>query len=250
MDLGGLIRRHTPWVVFAAAAAPLVACAALSAFRNSVTAATSVLLLVLLVVAAASTGVRTAGVVAALSGGVWFDVFLTQPYGRLTIDDSSDVLAAVLLVLIGAAVSEIALWGRRQQARADRRAGYLEGVLGAAEIVALRGATSAAFVDHVAEQIRQVLGVARCRFVAGPVRDSRIPVLDHGGVVTRGDHRVNVDRDGLPFDDETALPVTLGDQTVGHFLVTAAADIARPTSEQRKVAVLLADQTRAVLAHS
>jgi hypothetical protein len=69
-------------------------------------------------------------------------------------------------------------------------------------------------------------------------------------VVTRGDHRVDVDRDGLPFDDETALPVTLGDQTVGHFLVTAAADIARPTSEQRKVAVLLADQTRAILAHS
>jgi hypothetical protein len=38
-----------------------------------------------------------------------------------------------------------------------------------------------------------------------------------------------------------------GDLVLGHFLVTAAADVARPTVEQRKVAVLLADQVGSVL---
>ncbi len=237
-------------MVAAAGVAPLVACAALSAFRRDVPAATSVLVLVLLVVAAASTGLRAAGILAALSGGLWFDFLLTRPYGRLTIDDSSDVEAAVLLVLIGAAVSELALWGRRQQARANRRAGYLDGVLGAAEMVGLRGGTRDVFVHHVAAQIREVLGVSRCRFVAGPLHDARTPVLAHGGGVTRAGRVLNVDRDGLPFDDETALLVTLGDLTVGHFLVTAAADISRPSLEQRKVAVLLADQARAALART
>ena len=35
--------------------------------------------------------------------------------------------------------------------------------------------------------------------------------------------------------------------TLGHFLLTAASEIARPTLEQRKVAVLLADQAGSVL---
>ena len=48
--------------------------------------------------------------------GVWFDFFLTEPYLRLTIADSDDIETTVLLVLIGVAVTEIALWGHRQQA--------------------------------------------------------------------------------------------------------------------------------------
>ena len=43
---------------------------------------------------------------------------------------TDDVEAAALLVIIGAAVTEVALWGHRQQSRANRRAGYLDGVLG------------------------------------------------------------------------------------------------------------------------
>jgi hypothetical protein len=46
------------------------------------------LALVLLVVAAAATGIRSAGIVAALSSALWFD-FLTQPYPRFTITDQA-----------------------------------------------------------------------------------------------------------------------------------------------------------------
>lgn len=230
-----------------AAVAPLVVCAVLSAFRDQVTAATAVLILVLLVIAAASTGVRVAGIVAAVSGGLWFDFFLTQPYGQLAIDDRDDVEAAVLLVVIGAAVTEVALWGHRQQARAQRRAGYLDGVLGTAEIVALRSESPDALTAHVADQIRQILAVSRCRFVLGPVRDPRVPVLGHEGHVTRRGKEVDVDRDGLPTDDDIALVVTRAGATVGHFLLTSASQVARPTLEQRKVAILLADQAGQVI---
>lgn len=231
----------------AAAALPLVTCAILSTVRDSVTTATAVLILVLWVVAAAASGDRVAGLLAAVSGGVWFDFFLTEPYGRFTIDDSDDLEAAVLLVLIGLAVTEIALWGHRQQARASRRSGYLEGVLGAARVVSEGDTPASALVDIVARQITDVLGADECHFVDGPVVDARIALLDHDGVVTREGHPVDVDRLGLPVDEYVALPVRRGSRVVGHFKVTAAAHVAYPSREQRRVAVLLADQVAAAV---
>ena len=61
------------------------------------------------------------------------------------------------------------------------------------------------------------------------------------------DVQAYVDRDGLPTDDDIALLVTRSGTTVGHFLLTSASHIARPTLEQRKVAILLADQVGQVL---
>jgi K+-sensing histidine kinase KdpD len=247
MDVASSIQRHRSSLITGSAIAPLLVSAVLASFRDSVTATAGALILVLVVVGAATTGVRTAGIVAALFSGVGFDFFLTRPYGRLTITDRDDIETTILLVLIGAAVTEIALWGRRQQAGASRRSGYLDGVLGTAEIVTLKYDNPDVLVDHVATQIKEILEIARCRFVPGPVLDPAVPILEHQGVVTRREHLVNVDRDGLPTDDETALLVSRGGVTLGHFLLTSAADIAHPTLEQRKVAVLLADQVGAVL---
>ncbi len=98
----------------------------LSTVRDTVTAATAILVLVLLVVAAAASGDRLAGLLAALGGGAWFDFFLTEPYHRFSIADPEDIEATLLLVLIGAAVTETTLWGHRQQGRAARRSGYLD----------------------------------------------------------------------------------------------------------------------------
>ena len=231
----------------AAALVPLLVSAALSAWRDSVTAATDVLVLVLVVVAAAATGDRLAGVTAALSSAVWFDFFLTQPYLRFTMTDADDIEATILLLIIGTAVTEVALWGRRQQARASRRAGYLDGVLGTAELVLVRQDSVDSLIDKVSGQIAEVLDIARCRFVPGGVFDSRMAVLDHDGDVTRAGRRLNVDRDGLPTDDETVLLVRRNDDVLGHFVLTSADRIARPSLEQRQVAVLLADQIVSLL---
>ena len=90
-------------------------------------------MLILLVVAVAANGYRLAGYVAALSAAVWFDFFLTRPYERFTILRRADVETTVLLLLIGVAVTELAVWARHQHAVASRRAGYLDGISAAAQ---------------------------------------------------------------------------------------------------------------------
>jgi K+-sensing histidine kinase KdpD len=235
-----------PLVRVAALVLPFLACALLSAFRHDVTAATSVLVLVLVVVGAAATGDRLAGLLAALSAGAWFDFFLVPPYHRFAIDDRDDLEATVLLVIISVAVTEVALWGRRQQARASRRSGYLEGVLNAARAVADGDAPSSTVTDLVAVQIAEVMDADSAEYVKGPVQDSRIALLDHEGVLTRDGHQIDVDRVGLPSDEYTAVPVRRGQRQVGHFVLTTASHVAYPSREQRRVAMLLADQVAAV----
>jgi K+-sensing histidine kinase KdpD len=230
----------------AALLAPFLTAAVLSTARDSVTAAASVLVLVVWVVGAAATGDRLAGVLAAISAGVWFDFFLTQPYLRFTITDADDIEATVLLVVIGLGVSEIAQWGYRQQRQAARRSGYLDGVLAAARTVAEGSMPKASLVEVVARQISEVLGADSCRYVEGPVRDARVAVLDHDGALTRGGHTVDVDRVGLPTDEYVAVLVRRGPDVAGHFLLTTTSRLAYPTGDQRRVAVLLADQVAVV----
>jgi K+-sensing histidine kinase KdpD len=214
--------------------------------RDSFTAATAVLFLVVWVVGAAATGDRLAGILAALSAGAWFDFFLTEPYLRFAIADADDIEATILLVAISLVVSEIALWGYRQQSQAARHSGYLDGVLGAARAVAEGSVPAETVIDVVARQISEVLGTDQCRYIEGPVRDARIAVLDHDGTLTRSGHPVDVDRIGLPTDEYVALLVRRGPHVTGHFLLTTTSHLTYPTREQRRVAVLLADQVAAV----
>ncbi|WP_199737896.1 DUF4118 domain-containing protein [Cellulomonas sp. PhB150] len=237
MDSSSFVRSHGSVVIAYALAAPLVVAAALHVAGSSVTPTTAALVLVLVVVAAASTGIRAAGVLAALSAGAWFDYFLTRPYESFKVTDPDDIQAAVLLLLVGIAVSELALWGRRQQARSSRRAGYLAGVLGAADLVAVRAPELA---EAVCRQIVEVLGIDACRFE--PDARGGSTTLTHDGSVVQRGHDVDVARHGLPTDDVIAL-----DAGHGRFLLTSSTRVVRPTIEQRRVAVLLADQVRAAL---
>ena len=226
----------------AALLTPLLTCLVLSAFRDHVSQGNAVLVLVLLVVAAAASGDRFAGLLAALSSAASFEFFLTEPYDTFKVDKSEDLVLTVLLLLIGAAVTEVALWGRRQQQRAGERAGYLTGVLRVGDAVALHDQEPDALRTCVAEQIKELLGVAACRFAPGPGHDPRNAVLQRDGTVIRNGHLCDVDRDGLPTDEETVLPVLDDSGTIGNFVLNAASTITRPTLEQRQVAVLLAEQ--------
>ena len=137
--------------------------------------------------------------------------------------------------------------GRRQQAQASRRSGYLDGVLGTAAQVAEGDVPRKVVIDLVARRIVEMLGADKCQFADGPVRDERIAVLDREGVLTRGGHEINVDRQGLPVDEYVAVPVQRGTRVLGHFLVTAVSHVAYPSVEQRRIAVLLADQVAGTL---
>jgi hypothetical protein len=47
-----------------------------------------------------------------------------RPYERFTITRRTEIETIVLLLVIGVAVTKIAVWGRRHYAIASRRAGY------------------------------------------------------------------------------------------------------------------------------
>ena len=73
-----------------------------------------------------------AGALAALSAAAWFDFFFTVPYERFTIRSSADITTAVLLLLVGLAVSQLAARARRLKVTAITDAGYLALVSGLA----------------------------------------------------------------------------------------------------------------------
>ena len=240
------LTRHRTELVAAAALVPLLVAGLLATIRSDISTATGVLVMVLVVVAASSTGYRLAGFVAAVSSGVWFDFFLIQPYGNFAVTDPNDLETVVLLLLVGGAVTELALWGLRQQAQSSRRSGYLDGVLRTAESVAERQPVPADLIEVVAAQITEVLRLDRCHYV--PDGRASGTLIEPDGSVTRQGHPLDVERDGLPTDDEIALPVRSGGELRGAYLLTAATHVVRPSKEQLRVTVLLADQVGGVLA--
>ncbi|KQZ88302.1 hypothetical protein ASD62_02120 [Phycicoccus sp. Root563] len=235
-----------PLVLGLAAGLPLLACLALTTVRAEVANAPAVLVLVVLVVAAASTGLRSAGLLAAASAAVWFDVLLTRPYGQLAIHDREDLEAMALLMLVGVAVTELSLWGRRQQARASRASGFLDGLVASADAAQGADRPVDVLVADVCERITAVLGLDRCRFQAGPAAPG-VPRLSRTGALTGRGSSHDVDRDGLPVDTEVAVEVTAAGEVLGTFLLTAASRVIRPTRDQRRTAVLLADQVATAL---
>jgi K+-sensing histidine kinase KdpD len=240
---GALVR---PYLLYAiGVAAPLALTAILVPFRTSFPNTDAALTLILIVVAVAALGSRLAGILAAASAAVWFDFFLTRPYERFSITRAVDIETTVLILVIGVAVTELAVWGRRQHVAATRRAGYLDGINAAAGAVAAGGSASA-LINDVSGRLARLLSARDCRFehgVAGLGRPARL--RPDGQVVTADQRVLAVERDGLPATTE--LLVENRGVLRGRFLLTAE-PAARPTVEQRLVAVAFADQVGAALA--
>jgi hypothetical protein len=234
--------------VLVALAAPLALAAALVPFRASIPNTDAALALLLVVVAVAANGYRLAGLLAALSAAAWFDFFLTRPYERFSINSRVDIETTVLLLVIGVAVTEIAVWGRRQHAAASRRAGYLDGINAAAQAVA-SGDSPSALTDQVTGQLTQVLSLQSCRFQYGVAGLGQPARLRDDGTVAVGGRAWDIDAEGFPRGTDVELLVESGGVFQGRFLMTPLPG-ARPTLEQRLVAVAFADQVGAALATS
>jgi hypothetical protein len=241
------MKRTDGAAVVAALIAPLAVVLVLVPFRDDVANTDAALVTVLVVVAVAATGRRVAGMLAALSSGVWFDIFLTRPYGRFAIDNRTDLETTVLLLLVGIAVTELAVWGRGQQALASREAGYLAGIHAAAESVATGGSPTVLAGD-VCDQLTRMFRLRRCQFDygTGVVGGGDRPRLQHDGQLSWHGTIRDVEQDGLPLGQETELLVSSSAGYRGRFLLTATLD-SRPSLPQRLVAVALADQVAAAL---
>jgi K+-sensing histidine kinase KdpD len=247
--------------VAAGLVAPLILAAVLVPFRTTFASTAAALAMILVVVAVAALGSRLAGYVAAVSAAAWFDFFLTRPYEQFLINRAHDIETTIFLLIIGIAVTEIAVWGRRQHAAASRRAGYLAGLNDAAHAVAT-GASPSALIDQIASSLTQLLSLRSCQFqygMAGIGRPARI--LHSGDIVLDGEtigaaeaslptgSTLPAGTSSLPAGTGLELLVESGGRLQGRFLMQPMPD-ARPTREQLLVAVALADQAGAALASS
>jgi len=230
----------------AALAAPPALALILVPFRASFPNTDAALAMLLVVVAVAAYGYRPAGYLAALSAAVWFDFFLTRPYERFTITRRADIETTVLLLVIGAAVTELAVWGHRQHAAATRRAGYLDGINAAVQAVAAGGSASK-LIDQVSGRLTELLSLRSCTFQYGKAGLGRPARLLHDGRVVTDQRTWDVVSEGLPYDTDIELLVESGGVFQGRFLMRANPG-AHPTLEQRLVAIAFAEQVGAALA--
>lgn len=234
----------------AAILGPSVVALGLVPLRDHVDPTNVALILVVVVVGVAALGRRLPGLVASVIAGLAFDYLWTKPYRTLSIYDSSLIQTTILLVVVGAVVSELARIGQAARQQSAQNRGYLAG---AVDVLATfdRRADPSAQVRLVERRVAEILGADNCRYQPGPSpTDETAATLAPDGSLQIGGHRADVDRAGLPTDRITAIPVVGGGHDLGFLSVTAASRWTRPTAEQRQAAVLMANQLGEMLART
>ncbi|GGU73223.1 hypothetical protein GCM10010211_43860 [Streptomyces albospinus] len=229
--------------VGAAVVVPLLIAGVLVPFRGSLSSTSMALIFVVAVVAIAANGSRVAGAVSALSAAAWFDFFLTPPYESFSISRAEDVSTAILLMLVGLAVSQLAARARRLQVVVVTDAAQLRRIHETTE-VAQAAPSAEAVVDHVKQELIELLELRACRFEYGTLL-GHPPRLEQDGSVTAGRRRWNVDEHGWP-PEEIELRAIGNGRYQGRFMLRPSPD-ARPSLQARLVAVTLADQAGAAL---
>ena len=229
--------------MIAALVAPLGIAAVLVPFRGSLPNTDAALVLVAVIVAVAANGHRAAGVLAAVSSAVWFDFFLTRPYERFTITHRGDVETTLLLLVVGTAVTELAVQGRRQRRIAVIDAAYLAAIGETTDLVA-SGAAPRAVIDRVSVQLTALLGLRGCRFERSSF--GGLPRLEQDGRLHIDDGYWDLDEYGMPRLGVEMLASARGG-TYGRFVLDPVPGSLAPLAA-RQVAVILVNQVGSALA--
>ena len=232
--------------LLAALSVPLGACAALVPARGSFPNTDAALVLVAVVVAVAANGHRLAGVLAALSAAAWFDFFLTVPYERFTITRRTDLQTTLLLLAVGVAVTELAVWARRQQRVAAADEAFLAVVASTSGLVAA-GEHPERIAERVCVQLTALLGLRGARFEPGEGR-ARGLRLTADGTLMWGGTAWNLGEYGFP-NEPVELVARHGGVVRGRFILDPVPGAAAAL-EARHVAVVLADLAGAAFARN
>ncbi|MDH6214910.1 DUF4118 domain-containing protein [Streptomyces pseudovenezuelae] len=215
--------------------APFLVALALVPLRTHLSSTNAALILVVVVVAVAALGSRTAGVVAALSAAAWFDFFLTRPYETFDITASGDVETAVLLLVVGVIVAQLAAHARRLEVVTVTDAAQLALIHRIAALARTPGSADTV-VDQVRGELIDLLGLRACRFEYGTLL-GRPPRLREDGSVSGGHGWAG---------DEVELRSYGNGHYVGRFMLTPGPGPVPPL-QARLVAVTLAEQAGAAL---
>lgn len=215
---------------------PVLVALALVPFRDDLQQSAALLMIVPVVVVALLAGARPA-VVAALSAGASFAVLLTQPYGRFAIHQGTDIIATVVLLVVGLVVGVMAVREQRYATRAELRREELERLVAFAE----RSASSEraeGLIDDATAHLRSLLHLERCEWHPGPHAGSRPLLLDDGQIMGYL-NELPADRSELPASGVELLAQT-PDTEVGSFVLVPA-DGSTTSVEQRRTAAAIAN---------
>jgi Domain of unknown function (DUF4118) len=227
----------------ASVAAPLAAVGILLPFRAAWSNTNVALLLVVVTVGVAALGNRLAGAVAAASAAAWFDFFFTVPYYRFTIRNTADMTTAVLLLIAGLVVSQLAARARQLKVVAITDAGYLATIYDTTLLT--QSADAETVLRHVSDDLTGLLSLRQCRFEHGSLLGNP-PRLEPDGSVRASHVSWDVDVVGMP-QREVELRVESGRRYYGRFMMLADPG-SRPSLQARLVAVTLANQAGRALA--
>jgi K+-sensing histidine kinase KdpD len=235
--------RTFTWLALGAAAlAPLAVAALLYPLHGVLQPATVAVVLAGVVVGVAATGRRSAGVVGAISATLCFDFFHTQPYLSFTIHDSDDATTALVLLLVGVAVSEIVTRLRTEHEAVEASNNEIAKLHAVAELVA-DGVDPRQLIPLVNEELIRLLHLRACHFETLPPAEPAAQLL-RTGEVCFGDLRWAVHAQGLPGEIE--LPVYGQGWYRGRFVMVPTPGLGIEF-EPRIVAVALADQVGAAI---
>ena len=238
------IRLHRDQIALVAAVVlPLGVAAILVPFRSTFANTASALILVAVIVAVAALGNRISGFLATVSATLWFDYFLTVPYGRLAITHRPDIETAVSLFVVGIIVTELAARNRHHHETAAEEADFV-GLIHDVSELATSGAPSREVVARVTNELIALLHLQACRYESGTA-ERPVMRLEHDGRVFLGGRVWSVHRMGLPGPEIELLVQSQG-RTLGRFVMTPTPGY-EVSYERRVVAVAIADQVGASL---
>ncbi len=224
--------------------ATLLLAGVLGGVRPAVEQANAVLLLVLVVIGAAYVGGRVAGVATALAAAVSFDFFLTEPYRSLAIKHPGNVLATVLLAIVGLAVGGIARGRTDARDRATTAGDEIASVHRVTRAAA-GGADVHRLVASVEDEVAKALRLAECRFEALPPSPP-VPVLEATGRVDAPYVHLG---DGFALPPEgVAIEVRAEGGTLGWLVGRPPSHPTGVSLDRRRAALILADHLGQALA--
>lgn len=230
------------WVV--ALAAPLAGAGLLVPLRGHTQASNLALVMVAVVGASVVPGFRRAALLAGLSAGVWFDFFLTRPYETFSIERSGDIQTAGLMTGLAVLVGTVAARRRKAGEKAQRSGREVMGLYLTAQMLSA-GARVETVVQTIADQVRDLLFVAECRYDPGYPADAE-PLIDRGGDLDWRGHNWSLLRHGWP-SVAVSLPVDSGGEHFGRFLLSGPATGGPLILDRLLTALALADLAGAAL---
>ena len=246
-----LVPRPTAWrqirrwmSTVAGVVAPLAVAVVLIPVRGNYAAPAAALTLVVVVAAVAVVGPRRAGVVASLSSALWFDLFLTHPYERLTISHGPELETTIAIFVVGILITELAARSRHHWGAANEAYHFVATIRDVAESGA-RGDDTHEVVERARVALVQLLDLRACRFDAELEALPLARIEPSGDVVHVGLIWPTGDI-GLP-GPECEIVARSSGRTVGRFVLTPSTGEA--ISHERLIAaVSVVDAAAAALA--